>query len=161
MHQGNEDSRVQKISFQAMARLGSKIREVDSRKVSNGDNSRDKLRPFPASVWQVQHHAATLTDMGWTREVQEHFISENVDACANIDAGATVNLKCVSSPLHQLSLAEFSAASQSAITTGKDVLTKALYHLQEAKEQEDHVRRNVWLAMCGELQKHTSRHPSD
>jgi hypothetical protein len=157
---GNIHVGMQTINFQAMARLGSKLLEADSSKVSSIDNSGDKSRPFSASIWEVKHHAATLEDLGWTREMQELFSSEGMDVGACLDAGAQAKLKCIRTPLHQLSLAGFSAASFTAITIGKEVLTKALQQLQEVQQQEDQVGRKAWLAMCGELQKHSNRHPT-
>lgn len=148
---------MQKVSFQAMARLGLKLREAQSNKVSSNDNSGDKTRPFCTSEWDVQHHVAKNEDLGWTKLVQEKFGSDVDVTGEQIDAGLQVRLKGISSPLHQLSLAGFTVASRTAVTIGKNVLTAALEGLQELQQQEDQVLHVAWLAMCAELQRHVNR----
>lgn len=153
----NKGYDMQNNSFQAMARLGSRLREADSSKVNSTDDSGDKTRPFCSSEWEVKHHAAKHEDLGWTHAVQETFNSEQDVASESLDAGVQVKLKCISSPLQQLSLAGFTAASRTAVTIGKEVLTETIEHLQELQQQEDQVLRQAWVAMCGELQKHVNR----
>lgn len=148
---------MQNISFQAMNRLSSRLREADASKVNSTDASGDKARPFYTNEWEVRHHPANHEDLGWTHEVQETFSSEEDVASQPLDAGAQVNLKCISSPLHQLSLASFTAASRTAVSVGKEVLTDAIEHLQELQQQENEVLRKAWMGMCDELQENTNR----
>ena len=148
---------MQNISFQAMNRLGSKLREADSSKVNSTDASGDKARPFCTSEWEVRHHPAKHEDLGWTHAVQEIFSSEEDVASEPLDAGVQVKLKCISSPLHQLSLAGFTAASRTAVSIGKEVLSDSLERLQELQQQENEVLRKAWVGMCDELQRHVNR----
>lgn len=139
-----------------MARLGSRVLEAESLKINQPDDATSNKRPFAVSKWDIKHLPAKQGDMGWTHEVQQLFKSEGDVENEFLDAGSQVPLRCISSPLHQLIVAGFTAASQTTVDMGQQVLTAAIQTLQELQQQEDQVLRKVWMSMCRQLQTRTS-----